>query len=424
MRMPVYYGWVIVAIAFVTMAIGVTARTAFSLFLPPIVDEFGWDRGLAAGAFSFGFFVNALASPLIGRLMDRRGPRFVIEIGVVMLAAGLLLAAFVARPWQMYLTLGLLLCCGAGCLTYTTQSQYLPYWFVRRRGLAISIAFSGAGVGAIVLMPWLQAIVDSAGWRSACTALGLMVLVVLGPINLALRRRPEDIGLLPDGAAVAVVGAAPGRRARIVDARWAATEWTIGRAVRTVRFWLLALGYFCGMVAWYAVQVHQTKYLIETGFDPLTAAWALGAVAATAIPGQIALGALSDRFGREWVWTVGCAGFAICYACLIGLEHNPDYRLLYLMVATQGALGYGLTSVMGAMVVEMFEGPQYATIFGVLTIPLMAGGALGPWAAGVVHDLTGSYVPAFVAAIVLCGVSVAAVWGAGPGRVRLVPGRS
>ena len=422
MRLPIYYGWVIVAVAFVTMAIGVTARTAFSLFLPPIVDEFGWDRGLTAGAFSFGFFVNALASPLIGRLMDRRGPRFVIECGVAMLAAGLLLAAFVNRPWQMYLTLGLLLCCGAGCLTYTTQSQYLPHWFVRRRALAISIAFSGAGVGAIVLMPWLQAVVEGEGWRAACTALGVMVLVVLGPINLLLRRRPEDIGLVADGAPAA--GSAPARRTRIVDPRWAATEWTIGRAVRTTRFWLLGFGFFSAMIAWYAVQVHQTKYLIEVGFDPLTAAWALGAVAAIAIPGQIGLGALSDRFGREWIWTIGCIGFAVCYACLIGLEHHPDPLLLYLMVAFQGALGYGLTSVMGAIVVEMFEGPQYATIFGVLSIPLMAGGAVGPWAAGVTHDLTGSYMPAFATAIVLSGLSIAAIWAAGPGRVRAVPGRS
>ncbi|MGQ3028842.1 MAG: MFS transporter [Ferrovibrionaceae bacterium] len=422
MRLPIYYGWIIVAVAFVTMAIGVTARTAFSLFLPPIVDEFGWDRGLTAGAFSFGFFVNALASPLIGRLMDRRGPRFVIECGVAMLAAGLLLAAFVDRPWQLYVTLGLLLCLGAGCLTYTTQSQYLPHWFARRRALAISIAFSGAGVGAIVLMPWLQAIVAGEGWRAACTALGVMVLVVLGPINLALRRRPEDIGLVPDG--VPAAGAPPRRRARIVDAHWAATDWTIGRATRSARFWLLGLGFFSAMFAWYAVQVHQTKYLIESGFDPLTAAWALGAVAAVAIPGQIALGALSDRIGREWIWTIGCIGFVVCYACLIGLEDHPDRLLLYVMVACQGALGYGLTSVMGAIVVEMFEGPQYATIFGVLTIPLMGGGAVGPWATGVVHDLTGSYVPAFVAAILLSLVSIAAIWAAGPGRVRLVPGRS
>src|ERR1700716_1017923 len=92
-RLPFFYGWVIVAVAFVTVALGVTARTAFSLMFPPIVDEFGWDRGLAAGAFSFGFLVSALASPVVGRLMDRRGPRFVIEIGVLLTATGLLAAA-------------------------------------------------------------------------------------------------------------------------------------------------------------------------------------------------------------------------------------------------------------------------------------------------------------------------------------------
>jgi MFS family permease len=88
-RLPFFFGWVIIAIAFVTVALGVTARTAFSLMFPPIVDEFGWDRGLAAGAFSFGFLLSALTSPVVGRLMDRSGPRLVIEIGAVITAAGL-----------------------------------------------------------------------------------------------------------------------------------------------------------------------------------------------------------------------------------------------------------------------------------------------------------------------------------------------
>ena len=90
MRPPFFYGWVIVGIAFVTMAIGVSARTAFSLLFPPMLDEFGWDRGLAAGAFSFGFLISALLSPAIGHLMDRRGPRFVMEMGVVVVGTGLL----------------------------------------------------------------------------------------------------------------------------------------------------------------------------------------------------------------------------------------------------------------------------------------------------------------------------------------------
>src|SRR6185295_17646135 len=94
-RLPFYYGWVIVAVVFVVMALGVNARTAFSLLFPPILDEFGWERGVTAGAFSFGFLVSAFLSPTLGRLMDRRGPRLVMEMGVGLVAAGLLLAPFV-----------------------------------------------------------------------------------------------------------------------------------------------------------------------------------------------------------------------------------------------------------------------------------------------------------------------------------------
>src|SRR6266849_4388758 len=90
MRLPFFYGWVIVIVTFVTMAIGVNARTAFALFFPPILAEFGWERGMTAGAFSFGFLVSAVLSPFVGRLMDRRGPRIVIEMGVGLMATGLI----------------------------------------------------------------------------------------------------------------------------------------------------------------------------------------------------------------------------------------------------------------------------------------------------------------------------------------------
>src|SRR3954466_4894405 len=105
-RLPFYYGWLIIGVAFVTMAVSVSARTAFSLLLPPLIDEFGWDRGLVAGAFSFGFLVSAVLSPLAGRVMDRHGPRAVIGGGVCLMAAGLLTAPAIATPWQLYATLG------------------------------------------------------------------------------------------------------------------------------------------------------------------------------------------------------------------------------------------------------------------------------------------------------------------------------
>ena len=176
-RLPFFYGWVLVGISFVTMAIGVNARTAYSLLFPQILDEFGWDRGVTAGAFSFGFLVSAVVTPCVGWLTDRRG----------------------REPWQLYLTLGALVGGGVNLLAYTGQSLYLTNWFVRRRGLALSIAFSGVGVGSVTILPWLQTLIANSGWRTACWSLGLLLVGILAPLNLLLRRRPGDLGLEPDG---------------------------------------------------------------------------------------------------------------------------------------------------------------------------------------------------------------------------------
>jgi len=421
-RLPFFFGWVIVAIAFVTMAVSVTARTAFSLLMPPLIQEFGWDRGLAAGAFSFGFLVSAVLGPIVGRAVDRHGPRPVVLCGVVLLGTGLLGATLISSPVGLYLTLGTLVGAGVNCMGYTVQSLYLPNWFARRRGMAIGIAFSGAGVGALVLLPWLQAMIQTEGWRAACLTMGIMALVVLGPINLFIWRRPADLGLFADGDRSGAGGDGR-RRLRIVDPAWAAQEWTLRRALRTRPFWWLCLGYFGALYAWYAIQVHQTTYLTEIGFGSMEAAWALGLVSIVGIPGQIVGGALSDRIGREWVWSLSSLGFALCYALLIVMETAPSHALLYLMILSQGLLGYAMTAVMGPIVAEIYEGPHFGVIFGVITVAMVGGGAVGPLAAGMMHDLTGSYRPAFGMAIALCGVSAVSVWMAAPRKVRAVPGR-
>jgi MFS family permease len=422
-RLPFYYGWLVVAVAFVSMAVAVNARTAFSLLYPPILDEFGWDRAVTAGVFSFGFLVSAILSPLFGRSMDARGPRFNCEIGVLATGSGLLLATLATQPWHLYLTLGVLVGAGSVVLGYSGQGLYLPAWFVRRRGLAISIAYSGVGVGSILLLPAMQTLIEGYGWRTACIALGIVALLVLAPLNLLLRRRPEDLGLRPDGDAAPVPGSAAARRTNVVDAAWAATDWTLARALRTARFWWLALGYFCGLFAWYLVQVHQTKYLVEIGFSPTTAALALGVVSLAGVPGQIVLGQLSDRIGREPVWAIGCAGFVATYVALLALPAHAIPALLWTMVLLQGALGYGVTSVFGAIPAEIFEGKHYGSIFGVLSLASIGGGALGPLVGGAVHDATGGYVAAFWVAIGASVLSAVAIYRAKPSGVRVVAGR-
>jgi MFS family permease len=422
MRLPFFYGWIIIAVTFVTMAIGVNARTAFSLLFPPILGEFGWDRGVTAGAFSFGFVASGIASPLIGRLMDRLGPRSVMELGVALMASGLLLAPLTKEPWHLYLTLGVLVGAGSVCIGYSGQSLFLPNWFHSRRGLAIGVAFAGVGIGSITLLPWVQVMIDRSGWRTACAAMGLLILIVLAPINLLLRKRPEDLGLLPDGAA-APSPLAPKPVSNVVDSEWASIDWTLPRALATSRFWWLAIGYFGGLYIWYAVQVHQTKYLLDIGFSPAVGVWSLGAVSLLGIPGQIFLGHVSDRIGREWVWAISCAGFAICFAALMALAQVHSMALVYVMVFTQGALGYGLTSVMGPVVVEIFQGKHYGSIFGTVMVVALVGGAAGPYVTGVLHDVTGNYTAAFLIAIGMSALSAFAIWRASPGKVRAVAGK-
>jgi len=227
-----------------------------------------------------------------------------------------------------------------------------------------------------------------------------------------VRHRPQDLGLHPDGEP-----SPPPRSA--TPGTPGGADWTLGTAMRTARFWSLAFAYACGMYAWYAVQIHQTRYLLEIGFGGQQAAWALGLVSLVGIPGQIALGHLSDRIQREWVWCIGQVGFAICYAALLALEHAPVAPLLWLMVLAQGFLGYGVTSVVGSIPAEAFHGRHYGSIFGAIMGIGIAGGASGPWITGVAYDLTGSYAPGFALALACCVASGVAIWFNRPTSSRL-----
>jgi MFS family permease len=426
-RLPIYYGWVVVAVAFVTIAIGTNTRTAFSLLFPPILDEFGWGRGVTAGAFSIGFLTSMLISPFVGALMDRFGPRWVIPIASIAVSTGLALATVATTPLHLYVSLGALVVGVSTLLSYIGHSFFLPFWFIRNRGLAIGIAFSGVGIGSIFFFPWLQAIIEGKGWREACWAMAILLLIILVPLNFVFqRRRPADLGLHPDGySGLDIPNAGESGPDNVVDHIWASTEWTVGLAMRTTRFWWLFFAYVSGFYAWYAVQVHQTKYLVDSGFTVEQAAFALGFVALAGVFGQISIGHFSDRVGREWAWMISSFGFVICYVLLLVMKYYPSHQpLMYMMVASQGLLGYGMSSVYGAMPAELFQSKRYGAIFGMFGVASGIGSSAGPWITGLVHDFSGSYTIAFGLALTLSIISIICVWFAAPRKVRLVAGQA
>ncbi len=444
-RLPFYYGWVVVAVAFVTLGVGVNVRTSFSLLYPPMLDEFGWPRAETAAIFSVGFATSMLLTPLLGVAINRLGPGLVMAAGSVLVGGGLILATVAGGQGAIFLSLGCGVVGGAIILGYTGHAYLMPFWFVRRRGLATGLAFSGAGVGSILMFPWLQDIIRDDGWRDACMAMALILFVVVLPLNLLLqRRRPEDMGLKPDGEGRAAQKAASAPSAEdsavapavdpvgdpvgdpvvdpVVDADWVARDWSLLEAMATARFWWLGLGLFFGMYVWYAVQVHQTQYLGEIGFAPAAAAFALGLVGLFGVAGQIGMGGLSDRIGREWAWTLSTLGFVLCYGLLLAMRDNPSDLLLWAMVAGQGALGYGMASIFGAILAEVFQCRRFGQIFGAFGTIISIGAACGPWLTGELYDRTGSYDLAWWVALGACGLSILGMWMGAPRKVRLVSG--
>ncbi|MEH6495259.1 MAG: MFS transporter [Pseudomonas marincola] len=425
-RTPIFYGWVVVAIVFVTMGIGVNVRTAFSLLYPAILDEFGWDRATTAAAFTVGFVFAGAMSPVLGKLMDRVDPRYLISASTLCVSAGLVLSTFAMEPWHIYMTLGILVV-GAGImLTYVGHAMFLPVWFDKRRGLAVGLAFSGVGVGSIVLMPLIQDVISENGWRTACWFMATLLIVVVLPLNFGFQRKsPASLGLIADGVSGEVAETKAAQSLDyVVDRVWADTEWTLLKALKTKEFWWMGLACSCALYVWYAVQIHQTKYLVDVGFSALEASFALGLVAFAGVAGQIFLGHLSDRIGREWVWSIALSGFAMCYILLLIMETSPSPIFLYAMVIMQGGLGYASATVFAVMPADLFQGRRYGEIFGVFSMLALMGGGIGPWITGYLYDYSGSYQSGFILAILLCILSIFAIWMAAPSKRRLVAGQA
>jgi len=403
------------------MAVAISARTSFSLLYPEMLDEFGWSRGLTAGAYSLGFIASVAMMPIVGFMMERTGPRVVIPLGALMVAGGFVMLRLIQDPIALYVAMGILIVNGSMAMSYIVHSMFLPNWFVKNRGFAVGLAFSGVGVGALVLLPAFQQLIASEGWRDACIYMAIAVAATIIPLNILFQRNaPQDIGLLPDGAEHGRVAKNASRGPRVLDRTWAARDWTIGSALSTVRFWAMFIAFFGGLFVWYGLQAHQTKYLIDNGFSASFAATALGITAFLGIFGTTAIGAFSDRFGRELAWTLAMAGFGASSVFMVMIGRNPSIELVYLALAGQGLLGYGMSALFGAITAELFAGPRIASILSIMGLGGNLGGGAGAWALGAIYDATGSYEWGFWLCWAIAILSSICVWIAAPGRVRAV----
>jgi MFS family permease len=364
-----YEGWRVVAAssAGVFVGFGSLLVYTFAIFLKPLAEEFSWSREAVSAAFGFAAMSIAICSPLLGLLFDRQPARRVIVPCLMVFGCAFAsLAVLTPRLWHLYAVFAVLGCVGNG----TAQMGYsraVSSWFLRRRGMALALVMSGGSIGAMVLPPTAQWLVNRIGWRQAALTLGVMVLVVGLPMVIGLiRERP-------------VVAA--GKNEMLEGA-------SVGEGVKSRVFAILVTVLFVSSVAQNGAITHLSALLTDRGVPASQAAIALSALGGASLLGRLVTGWLLDRF------FAGRVGFVMQLVGALG-----TFVLSWAQSLEAGALGAmligfgmgGEADVTPYLLSRYFGLRSFSTLYGLTWTAYAVAGAVGPMIMGRAFDMTGSY---------------------------------
>ena len=412
----IFYGWWIVAAgSMIQMLNGGLLFHAFSAYILPLNAEFGWSRSLLSGAFSMAQAEGGILGPLQGWLIDRFGPRAVMRVGITVFGVGFLLFSRMDSIVMFYAAFAMM-AIGSGLGTFLPVATTVTNWFRRRRATAMGIFMAGMGVGGL-MVPVVVWSLSTHGWRSTSFVSGILVLAIGLPMTQFMRRQPEDYGYRPDGAAAPTGDAGSGQAE---DPDIEDPGLTLGQALRTSAFWMLAIGHASALLVVGAAIVHQIPYMVEgIGLTEGTAAGIVSLLVAMNIAGQVGGGYVGDRVNKRLVIT----------GCLLG--HAAALVVFAFVTTFWGAVAFALLhgiawGVRGPLVISIradyFGRRAYAQVMGFSSLVMMMGMTTGPLVGGFLRDVTGTYSSAFVilAALAACG-SVAVFLARKPERIAPGP---
>lgn len=377
-RLPSFYGWRIVGALAVTETIswGIVYY-AFTVFITPMERELGWSRAELTGGFSLALLVmGAMAYP-VGGWVDKHGAR-------VLMTAGSVLATLLIVAWSRVTTLpafyaiwaGLGMC--AAAVLYEPAFAVVAAWFVRRRGRALTIITFAAGLASTIFVPLSDALLGAFGWRDAVLILGLLLGAVNIPLHaFVLRRRPSDLGLLPDGE----------DHSRLQHVTQQAAK-TLSDALHSRYFWLLTASFSLIMLAASGIRVHFIPFLIDSGIDPSTAAVASGSIGIMQVLGRLLFAPLESRLTARAL-TVGI--FALQFAAIGLLIVGTSTAMIGLFIVLFGMAVGATTLARPAAIAAAFGASHYGRISSILALFLTISSTIAPVGAGLIYDRSGSY---------------------------------
>ena len=387
----VFYGYVVVAAAFLIMAVSSGAIFSFSVFFAPLQEQFGWSRALTSSAFSLQMVVQGVLSMGSGRLNDRFGPRTILSVCSLFLGLGFILVSRIDAIWQLYLLYGVMIGAGVSGTSVPLMST-VARWFRARRGVMTGIVMAGVGAGTMFMPPLANWLIRTLSWRSSFMVVGLLLMVAIPLAARFLKRDPAQVGLQPLGGD-AVIDGPPSSAAR----------WGLlfSEAVRTRQFWLLVVAFAGFGFTVHSVMVHVVIHASGLGLSPTSAAGIMTAIGGLGVVGRVGIGGLADRLGAKRLLVIQ---FALLSLSLFWLATARDAWGIFASASLFGFAFGGIVPLNSYIVAELFGLRAHGAILGAFGLSIGIGSAIGPVFTGYCYDVLASYVVPFAS----CG-GVAAV---------------
>ena len=371
--------------------IGRGTADTYVVFLLPLEHDLGWTRSQTTSVYSIYLLVTGLSSPIVGMLFDRFGPRALYTCGMTSLAGAYLLAPQVHTLWQFYATVGVMTGIAAASLGMVPSSSLISRWFRERLGTAISAAFAGLGLGALFIVPGVQYLLQTHGWRESYQIMG-GVLLAFVPLVFLLPWKRFAEGHPEYGQP---------KRSSVAPEH----EWTVRTAMRTRMFWGLVWVFFFTSTGMYTIMVQTVAYLVEQGFSPIVAATAFGTSSMLSVVGVLGTGAIADRIGPRRIVSLTFVGSIAGVTLLLLMTWLPARGLLIAYVLAFGICQGARGPIVSSISTRLFAGKNVAAIYGIIFASNAVGAGLGSLMAGVLHDFSGSYRPSFVFSV--CALFIA-----------------
>ena len=378
----------------------------FSALFKPLASELGFSRAVTSAAASIGRLEGGIEAPLSGWVSDRFGPKFIVLAGISIIGLGLILMNSIDSLWAYYVVWGVMVGTGCNIALSIPLDTAITNWFVKKRGIALSIKWLFSGLSGVLVLPLIAWLITVQGWRTTCVIGGVVMLLIGLPLVwfCVKQRRPEYYGLLPDGTSVEEETTDADQlidRGVEYAAEIQEVEFTLRQAMRTPAYWIIVAAYIPIGLVQGAINIHLIPLLTDFGIDPIKAAGMMAIMVGASIPSRLLGGFLADRvnigqlrFLMGGALLLQAAGFTLFWL-------NQTVVMIYIFLILYG-FGFGadisLTPLMRA---RYFGRKAFGSIHGFSMMIITPIGIAAPIYAGWVYDTTGSYMNAFVLFIVL-----------------------